>query len=99
MMKWGKCISLLGMLFVLSLFGCTKQTGTEASDTAPENIKIQHVDWAQGFKVSAVTEGGAYHLCGYTDMTSVPKDDRSTQSDIIYIGKGQTSDFYMTYPK
>ncbi len=99
MMKWGKCISLLGMLFVLSLTCCAKQTGTEASDTVPENIQIQHVDWAQGFKVGAVTEGGEYHLCDYTDMMSVPEDDRSTQSDIVYIGKGQSSDFYMTYPK
>ena len=63
MMKWGKCISLLGMLFVLSLSGCAKQPEQESGgdDTA---VRIE-VDWEQGFTVGEVTEGQEWNTCDF----------------------------------
>ena len=63
MMKWGKCIFLLGMLFVLSLSGCAKQPeqGNGVVDTA---VKTE-VNWEQGFAVGEVKQVQEWNTCDF----------------------------------
>ena len=63
MMKWGKCISLLGMLFVLSLSGCAKQP--EQVKGIEDTVVKTEVDWEQGFRVGEVKEGQEWNTCDF----------------------------------
>ena len=63
MMKWGKCISLLGMLFVLSLSGCAKQP--EQVSSIEDTVVKTEVNWEQGFRVGEVKEGQEWNTCDF----------------------------------
>lgn len=63
MMKWGKCISLLGMLFVLSLSGCAKQP--ELVSGGEDTVVKTEVDWEQGFRVGEVKEVQEWNTCDF----------------------------------
>ncbi|MBE5872975.1 MAG: carbohydrate ABC transporter substrate-binding protein [Lachnospiraceae bacterium] len=63
MMKWGKCIFLLGMLFVLSLSGCAKQP--EQVKGIEDTVVKTEVDWEQGFTVGEVKEGQEWNTCDF----------------------------------
>ena len=75
MMKWGKCIFLLGMLFVLSLSGCTKQPeqGNGVVDTA---VKTE-VNWEKGFMVGEVKQVQEWNTCDFQKISQT------------HIGKGE----------
>ena len=63
MRKWGKCIFLLGMLFVLSLSGCAKQP--EQVSGIEDTVVKTEVDWEQGFRVGEVKGGQEWNTCDF----------------------------------
>jgi len=97
MRKWGKCISLLGMLFVLSLSGCAKQP--EQVSGIEDTVVKTEVDWEQGFTVGSIQQRKPQHVIDYQEIRyELPETGDFVQGAILrnngteFIGMAEYTD-------